>query len=110
MVHLDKNKKNKLSTQHTPGISAEKYYDHATLKTLTIVNTDTTKLIFAAIGKTGHIYTDQIVQLHIASSKRNKYICLMYDYKASSILTEPFKNWTGQEILRAYSKLPSYLT
>ena len=101
MVHLVKNNKNKLSTQHTPGIGADKYCDHATIKTLTIVNTDTTQLIFAAIGKTGHIYTDQIVQLHIASSKRNKYICLMNDYDANSILTESLKNWNGQENLRS---------
>ena len=37
------------------------------------------------------------------------YILLMYDDDSNAILTEPIKNRTATEILRAYTKLVTYL-
>ena len=49
-------------------------------------------------------------RLYITSIKENKYVCLLYEYNANAILTDPLQNRTGQEILIAYSKLHRYLT
>ena len=49
-------------------------------------------------------------RLLITSIEVNKYVCLLYDYDASTILLEPLNNRTGQEIFIAYSKLKFYIT
>ena len=72
MVNLDQTRKNKISTQPTPDTSAEKECDTATPEALHISNIETTHLIFAAIEKMGHVYTDQIYRFPITSRNGNK--------------------------------------
>ena len=77
-----------------------------TPESLHITNTYTTNLIFEAIKKK-YVYTDQAGRFPITSRNGNKYVWLMYDYNANLILTDTLNNCTGQEIMRAYSKLHS---
>jgi hypothetical protein len=72
-------------------------------------NNPKTHLLFAAIIDTGKIYTDQTGRFPVTSSKGHKYVLILYDFDTSVILTEPLKNRTASEILRAYSTLVTYL-
>ncbi len=74
-------------------------------------NNESTHQLFATITDTGKIYTDQTGHFPVTSSQGNQYIILvLYDYDTNAILTEPLKNRTGTEILKAYQKLHDYLT
>ena len=65
---------------------------------------------YAAIEYTGKVYTYQMGQLPVTSSKFNKYIMEMYVYNENSIMTEPHKNRMGPEIKFAYKIMFDYLT
>ena len=73
-------------------------------------NNTSTHQLFATITDTGKIYTDQTGRFPVTSSSGNQYIMVLYKYDTNAILTEPIKNRTGAEILRAYQKLHTYLT
>jgi hypothetical protein len=45
----------------------------------------------------------------VTPSKGNQYVMVLYAYDANAISTEPMKNQTSAEILRAYTKLHQYL-
>ena len=102
MGHSDKTSKNIRSTKPTPDISSDKECEPASPESLHFYNTETTHLIFAAVGKSGRVYNDQVGQFHSNSSKGKNYVCLMYDYDAKYIIIYSLKNQTGQEILRFY--------
>jgi hypothetical protein len=63
----------------------------------------------ATIEDTGKIYTDQTGRFPVTSSRGNKYILVLYAFDPNAILTEPLKNRSASEIVRAYSKLVTYL-
>ena len=65
---------------------------------------------YASIEYTGKVYTYQMGQLPVTSSKFNKYIMEMYVYNENSIMTEPHKNRMGPEIKFAYKIMFDYLT
>ena len=65
---------------------------------------------FVAVEEIGKIYTDQTGAFPVLSSKGNRYIFVLYHYDTNAILTEPLKNRTANEILRAHDKLVQYLT
>ena len=107
MGNLDQNIKNKISTQPTPDTSTDKECEPSAPESFYITNTETTHLIFVDIEKTGRVYADQTGWFLITSSEGNKYVCILYDYYANKILTEPLKNRTRQAIMRYYYKLYS---
>jgi hypothetical protein len=59
---------------------------------------------------TGQIFSDQTSRFPITSSRGNKYIMVIYDYDSNAILTEPLTSRTEMELLRAYTKIHSFLT
>jgi hypothetical protein len=50
-----------------------------------------TNCIYAAMIDAGQIYTDQTDRFPVISSKRNKYIMVLYEYDGNAILAEPIK-------------------
>ena len=63
-----------------------------------------------AIEITGQIFSDQTGRFPVTSSRGNKYIMIVYDYDSNSILAEPLKSRSEHELVRAYTKLHTYLT
>jgi hypothetical protein len=59
---------------------------------------------------TGQIFSDQIGRFPITSSCGNKYIMVVYNYDSNAILTNPLTSRTEMELLRAYTKLHTFLT
>ena len=59
---------------------------------------------------TGQIYTDQPGKFLVPSLSGNNYIMVLYDLDTNSILSEPMKSRTGEEMTRAFKKLHAYLT
>lgn len=106
--HMDQTRKNVRTTQartNQPKLQTEQE-DEPKQE----INNASTDLLFATVTETGKIYTDQTGRFPVTSSRGNKYILVLYDYDTNAILTEPLKNRTGNEILRAYQKLHTYLT
>ena len=91
-------------TQPKKYIEEDKEYAEITPETHQITNTEATHLIFVAVEKTGKIYTYRTGLFPITSRKGNKYICLIYGYATSTILTDPLNNQ------REYSKIRVYPT
>ena len=58
----------------------------------------------------GSVCNDQTGRLPITPIRGNKYVYLLDYYDANIILTDTLNNWNGQDILRAYLKMNSYLT
>ena len=107
MGHLNQARKNQMPTKPTKDESVDNGSETTTLEPLHTSNTGAAHPIFLAIEKAGCVYTDKTGRFPITSKKVNKYIDLIYDYDTNSILTDPLKNFTGKEILRAYYKLHS---
>jgi hypothetical protein len=106
--HMDQTRKNVRTTQtraNQPKVQREQEDEPKQEP-----NNASTQQLFAAITETGKIYTDQTGRFPVTSSRGNKYILVLYNYDTNAILTEPLKNRTGNEILRAYQKLHTYLT
>jgi hypothetical protein len=72
-------------------------------------NNASTQQLFEIITETG-IYTDQTGQFPVTTNQGNKYILVLCNYNTNAILTKPLMNCTGNEILRVYQKLHTYLT
>jgi hypothetical protein len=61
-----------------------------------------TQYVYAATIDAGTIYTDQTGRFPVVSSKGNKYIMILYDYDINAILSQPIKDRTAPELLRAF--------
>ena len=61
------------------------------------------------VNPTEKIYSDLPGRFPTKSSKGYQYIFLLYHYDYDAILTEPTKNRTDAEIVRAYAKPRNYL-
>jgi hypothetical protein len=57
----------------------------------------------------GKVYGDLTGRFPIQSSIGNKYILMLYDYDSNTISTEPMKNITDGEMIRAYTSLHQQL-
>eukprot|EP00978_Attheya_sp_CCMP212_P003484 scaffold7201_cov51-Attheya_sp.AAC.1 len=68
-----------------------------------------TNMMFLAIKETNKVYTDQTGRFPVRSNRGNQCFLVLYCYGANAILTEPIKNHTEGELLRAYSKLHDLL-
>jgi hypothetical protein len=68
-----------------------------------------TQFVYAAIvqalNESGQIYTNQTGRFPVTSRGGNKYIMILYDYDSNSILAEPMKSQTDDEIIRSYQAL-----
>jgi hypothetical protein len=60
-----------------------------------------TQFVYAATIDAGQIYTDQTGMFRVVSSKGNKYIMILYDYDSNAILSQPIKDGTAPELLKA---------
>jgi hypothetical protein len=61
-----------------------------------------TQYVYAAPIYAGQIYTDQTGRFPVVSSKSNKYIMILCDYDSNAIMTQPIKDRTAPELLRAF--------
>jgi hypothetical protein len=67
-------------------------------------------LVFAStIELRQEIATDLTGRFPVQSSRGYKYILVLYDFDSNAILTEPLRNRSEQEHIRAYNKLHAYL-
>jgi hypothetical protein len=69
-----------------------------------------TNCIYAATIDYGQIYTDQTGCYPVFSSKGNTHIMILYEYDGNFIMTEPIKNRTAAELLRAFQVMERKLT
>jgi hypothetical protein len=106
--HLNQSRQNLRSTKPNPKLIA----DPAPISDPTIPASphERTHHVFAAVHDvTGQIYTDLTGRFPVQSSRGYKYILVLYDYDSNAILTEPMRNRSDTEHLRAYNKLHQYL-
>jgi hypothetical protein len=68
-----------------------------------------THQVFAAMVDVGKVYGDLTGRFPIQSSSGHKYILTLYDYASNTISTEPMKNRTDGEMIRAYTSLHKQL-
>jgi hypothetical protein len=66
-----------------------------------------TRQVFAAM--VGKVYGDLTGRFPIQSSSGHQYILTMYNYDSNIISTEPMKNRTDKEMIRAYTSLYKHL-
>ncbi len=93
--HLRQQYKNTRPTH----VAASAYFDDIMQPSVTTP----TNAVFASIFEpTGQIYTDQTGRFPAASSKGTKYVMILYDYDSNAR--------QEAELVRAYSKLHTYLT
>ena len=57
----------------------------------------------------GKIFSDQTGRSPRVSRRRNSSVFVLYDYGSNAILTDPFKNHTTQELMRAHTRMIQYL-
>jgi hypothetical protein len=68
-----------------------------------------THCVYAATVDAGHIYTDQIGQFPVMSSKGNIYMMVIYEYDGNAIMAKPIKNRTSGEFLSAFKVMEQKL-
>ena len=61
------------------------------------------------IKPTRKVFSDQMGRFSITSSKRNKYIMVVYDYDSNTILVEPLKSKSATNHLTAIIKMYKFL-
>jgi hypothetical protein len=61
--------------------------------------------VFAALVDVGKVYGELTGRFPIQSSRGHQYILTLYDYDINTISTEPMKNRTDKERIRAYTAL-----
>jgi hypothetical protein len=57
----------------------------------------------------GKVYGDLTGRFPIQSSSGHQYILTLYDYDSNTISTEPMKNRTNKEMIRAYTSMHKQL-
>jgi hypothetical protein len=68
-----------------------------------------TQFLYAATIDVGQIYTDQTGRSPMVSSKGNKYIIILYDYDSNAIFSQPIKDRTAPELLKAFQVMEQEL-
>jgi hypothetical protein len=68
-----------------------------------------TQFVYAATIDAGQIYTDQTGRFPVVSSKGNKYIMKLYHYDSNAILSQPIKDRTAPELLKAFQVMEQEL-
>jgi hypothetical protein len=68
-----------------------------------------TQFIYAATIDAGQIYTDQTCRFPVVLRKGNKYIMILYDYDSNAILSQPIKDRTAPELLKAFKVMEQEL-
>jgi hypothetical protein len=107
MGHLDQVRKNQQTTKAKPPKSDDDSND--VIPSLPTTDGKCTQFVYAAIllapTESGQIYTDQMGRFPVASRRGNKCIMILYDYDSYSILAEPMRSRTDDEIIRSYQTL-----
>jgi hypothetical protein len=68
-----------------------------------------TQYVYAATIDAGQTYTDQTGRFPVVSRKGNKYIMILYDYDSNAILSQPIKDITAPELLKAFQVMEQEL-
>jgi hypothetical protein len=68
-----------------------------------------THQVFAAMVDVGKVYGDLTGRFPIQPSRGHQYILNLYDYDSNTISTQPMKNRTDKEMIRAYTSLHQQL-
>jgi hypothetical protein len=68
-----------------------------------------TQFAYAANIDAGQIYNDQTGRFPVISSKGNTYIMILYDYDSNAILSQPIKDCTAPELLKAFQIMEQVL-
>jgi hypothetical protein len=68
-----------------------------------------THQVFAALVDVGKVYSNLTGRFPIQSSRGHQYILTLYDYDSNTISTEPIKNRTDNEMIRAHTALHQQL-
>jgi hypothetical protein len=107
MGHLDQVRKNQCSTKVKPPKPDDDSND--VIPSPPSTDGKHTQFVYAAIvqapNESGQIYTNQTGCFPVTSRRGNKYIMILYDYDSNSILAEPMKSRTDDEIIRSYQAL-----
>ena len=70
----------------------------------------TNLFICAVVNATEKIYSDLTDKFLIQSTLGKKYILVVYNYDANTILAEPLRDKSAAEIAQAHQVLYTYLT
>jgi hypothetical protein len=65
--------------------------------------------VFAALVDVGKVYGDLRGRFPIRSSRGHQYMLTLYDYASDTISTEPMRNRSYKEMIRAYMALNQQL-
>jgi hypothetical protein len=107
MGHLDQVRKNQRSTKVKPPKPDDDSND--VIPSPPSTDRKHTQFVYAAIvqapNESGQIYTNQTGRFPVTSRRGNKYIMILYDYDSNSILAEPMKSRTDDEIIPSYQAL-----
>jgi hypothetical protein len=69
----------------------------------------TSKRVLPALVDIGKVYGDLTGRFPIKSSRCHQYMLTLYEYDSNTISTEPMKNRTDKETIRAYTALHQQL-
>ena len=86
---------------------------HQPMMTAGIVHTENPSrenlVCMRPVEVSGQIFSDQTGQFHRVSIRSNRSVMVLYDYNSNAILTEPLKNNTNPELVRAQTQVTQYL-
>jgi hypothetical protein len=99
--HLNQQRQNSRTTKikDTKVIITEPDLDHG-IKT---------QFVYAATIDAGQIYTNQTGRFPVVASKGNRNIMILYYYDSNAILTQPIKDRTAPELLKAFQAMEQEL-
>jgi hypothetical protein len=70
-----------------------------------------THFVFMAIYEiNGNLFTNQTGRFPITSNRGHTYVVVFYIFEVNVIWSVPIKNWSKEELLRAYRKIYEWLT
>ena len=78
--------------------------DHTRTDPIQEQNNGKTEIVMATVGEPQKIYTDQIRNSHMTSSRGKKCVLIMYLYDANAILEKNLKSRSRSYILEAHTK------
>ena len=101
------------STRNQPTLAPPPQPIHQPIMTAGILHTENpareNPVCMRPVEVSGQIFSDQTGRFPRVSSRRNRSVMVLYDYGSNAILTEPLKNNTTPELVRAQTRLTQYL-
>ena len=94
-----------LSTRNQPTLTQPPHPIHQPMTTVGILHSENpgqeNLVCMRPVDMSGQISLDQTVSLPRVSIRGNRSVTVLYDYNSNAILTEPLKNNTTSELVRA---------